>query len=150
MKKFNVEIAVGLFFAAGFACLAYMAIKLGNVDFLATDTYRVKSAFTSVSGLKKDADVLIAGVKIGKVEKISLDQETYEAVVIMAINNDIRLSEDVIASIRTSGIIGDKYVSLQPGGSDRYLENGDEIIETQAPIDLEELVSKYIFEKEEK
>ncbi len=148
MKRINVETVVGVFLVAGFACFAYLAVRLGDVNLFGTQYYRVKAYFASVAGLKPGANVEIAGVKVGKVSDIDLDQETYEALVTLEILKGVQIQDDVIASIKTAGIIGDKYVSLKPGGSDTYLQDGDMIQDTESAIDLEELVSKYIFEKD--
>jgi len=146
MKKFNLEIVVGLFMVAGFVCFAWLSIKLGDIDLLGSDSYQVTARFGSISGLKQGAVVEIAGVKVGSVEQIRLNRETYEAVVSMSIKRDVDLQEDSIASIRTAGIIGDRYVAISPGGSPELIEDGGTIFETESAINLEELVSKYIFE----
>lgn len=147
MKKFNVEMAVGLFLIAGFLCFAYISVKLGNLDIFGPDTYHVSARFGSISGLKIGANVEIAGVKVGKVDKIKLDQKTYEAVISLQVDKGVELQEDCIASIRTAGIIGDKYVSISPGGLDQLIKPGGEITETESSINIEGLISKYIFEK---
>lgn len=146
MKRFNTEIAVGLFLVVGFICFVYLSVKLGEVNLLGADTYLVRARFGSISGLTEGASVEIAGVKVGKVSSIDLDKEDYEALVHLAIDRNVKLQEDSIASIRTSGIIGDRYVLITPGGADDYLGEGAEIYETESAINLEELVSKYIFE----
>lgn len=148
MNRFNVEIVVGLFVILGIASLAYLAIKLGDLNFGQNQTYEVSARFKSTSGLKDGAVIEIAGVRIGKVAKIELDNNQYDSVVKLAIDQNVRLQEDSIASIRTSGIIGDKFVNIAPGGSEKFLAAGDEITETESSINLEELVSKYIFQKE--
>lgn len=148
MKRFKIETAVGLFLVAGFICFAYLSVKLGDLNLLGDKTYQVVASFNSISGLKEGASVEIAGVQVGKVSKVSLDTENYEAQVELAINNGVEIQEDCIASVRTAGIIGDKYISISPGGSLENIEPGGEIIETESAINLEELVSKYIFEKQ--
>jgi phospholipid/cholesterol/gamma-HCH transport system substrate-binding protein len=148
MKRLNIELAVGLFMIVGLLCFAYLSVRLGDVSFFENTTYPVQARFGSISGLKNGATVELAGVKIGKVESIRLDPGEYQAVVQLAIDRQVKLQEDSIASIRTSGIIGDRYVNISPGGSEDYLEPGDELEETESAINLEELVSKYIFEKE--
>lgn len=148
MKKFNLEMIVGLFLLAGFACFSYLAIKMGDLKLFNRETYAVTARFTSISGLKQGSNVELAGVHVGKVSRIELDPGEYEAIVRMDIDKSVELQDDTIASIRTAGIIGDKFVKLTPGGSDIILEQGDEIVETEAAISLEELVSKYIFESE--
>ena len=148
INRIKIDTMVGLFLVAGFLCFAYLAIKLGDVPLLGEDSYNLFAYFTSISGLKEGADVDMAGVKVGKVRKITLDQNTYEARVDLAVKNGIKIPQDVIASIKTSGIIGDKYISLKPGASEKYLKNGSKIIDTESAIDIEELISKYIFEKQ--
>jgi phospholipid/cholesterol/gamma-HCH transport system substrate-binding protein len=147
MKKMNLEMIVGLFLLAGFASFSFIAIKMGDIRLFMQDSYPVMAKFVSISGLKEGAIVELAGVKVGKVSRIELDGGDYEAVVHMDIGKNVHLSDDSIASIRTAGIIGDRFVNLTPGGSDDYLGPGDEITETESAINLEELVSKYIFEK---
>jgi len=147
MRRFNVEVVVGIFMVAGFLCFAWLSIKLGDIDIFGPQTYSVSAKFGSVSGLKDGAIVEIAGVQVGKVTDISFDPGDYEAVVVMSINKGVTLQEDSIASVRTAGIIGDRYIDISPGGSDELLGDGGRIYETESAINLEELVSKYIFEK---
>ncbi len=147
MRKLNVELIVGLFMIVGFLGFAYLSIKLGDVDLFGDSrSYPLQARFNSISGLKEGAFVEIAGVKVGKVAQIRLDKEDYEAVVTLVIDREVPVQEDSIASIRTAGIIGDRYVNITPGGADDYLQPGAEIEETESAISLEELVSKYIFE----
>lgn len=148
MKKMNLEMIVGLFLLAGFACFSYLAVKMGDIRMFSNETYAVTARFTSISGLKEGSVVELAGVNVGKVSLIELDPDDYEAVVHLDIDKSVELQDDSIASIRTAGIIGDKFIKLTPGGSDIILGPGDEIEETEPSISLEELVSKYIFESE--
>ena len=148
MKRFNVEVAVGLFMIVGFVSFAWLAVKLGDVSLFGDDSYGVKARFTSISGLKEGALVEIAGVKVGKVTNIVLDGEDYEAVVSLNINRDVKLQDDIIASIRTAGVIGDKFIDLTPGGSEEFIGPEGEIFETESSISLEKLISKYMFEKD--
>lgn len=148
MKKESIEMTVGVFVIVGLVCFSYLAIKMGGVGFFETDSYTVMARFNSISGLKEGAAVEIAGVKVGKVVNIQFDPDEYDAIVKINIYQGIKLQEDSIASIRTSGIIGDKFIKLTPGGADEFVEPGSEIEETESSISLEELVSKYIFEKE--
>lgn len=148
MKKINLEMIVGLFLLAGFASFSWLAVKMGDIRFFMEESYPVTARFISISGLKEGAVVELAGVKVGKVSSISLDGSEYEAVVELDINDEVRLQDDSIASIRTAGIIGDRYIKLTPGGSEDYLLPGGEIVETESSISLEELVSKYIFDSE--
>jgi phospholipid/cholesterol/gamma-HCH transport system substrate-binding protein len=148
MKKMNLEMIVGLFLLAGFACFSYLAVKMGDIKVFQNETYAVTARFTSISGLKEGSVVELAGVNVGKVSSIELDPDEYEAIVHLDIDKSVELQDDSIASIRTAGIIGDKFIKLTPGGSDILLGAGDEIEETEASISLEELVSKYIFDSE--
>lgn len=148
MKRYNAEIIVGLFMLIGFGCFAYLSVKLGDVDLFANDNYHVEARFGSVAGLKLGASIEIAGVNVGKVSAIGLDPVSYDALVQFEIEPNIELQEDCIASIRTAGMIGDRYVSISPGGSSQLLSEGDEIFETESAINIEELISKYIFDKQ--
>ncbi len=147
MSRINIESVVGLFLVIGFVCFAYLAVRLGDVNLFGSDAYHITAYFTSVSGLKEGASVEMAGVKIGRVSHIALDPKTYEAVVTLEVQPGVKIQEDSIASIKTSGIIGDKYVSIKPGGADTYVADGGIIEDTESALDIEELVSKYIFEK---
>jgi len=145
MKKATLEISVGIFVLLGIVCLGYLSIKLGKMELFGGDSYGVTANFDSVSGLRQGASVEIAGVEVGRVDRIALDpKDGYSAQVNLRINSGIELQDDVIASVRTRGIIGDKFVQLKPGGSDRLLRNGGRIRETEASIDFESLISKYI------
>ncbi|RLB67395.1 MAG: outer membrane lipid asymmetry maintenance protein MlaD [Deltaproteobacteria bacterium] len=143
-KRFNVELVVGIFMVIGMLGVAYLAINLGGIDLFGRDYTRIYAQFDSVSGLKEGARVEIAGVLVGKVEKISLDEDDM-AKVELAIFPEVKLQTDVIASIKTQGIIGDKFIKISPGGDDEYLKDGDQITETESAIDLEDLISKYVF-----
>lgn len=147
MKRINIEVAVGIFMVIGFLCFAWLSVRLGDVGLFNEDTYSVEARFDSISGLKVGAAVEISGVHVGKVASIRLDQEDYRAVIEMEIEKGVTLQEDCIASVRTSGIIGDKFIKISPGGMDELIEDGGEIEETESSISLEELVSKYIFEQ---
>lgn len=145
MKWQGVELAVGFFMLAGLLSFAYLAIDLGGVSLSEDDHYVLRAKFVSASGLKAGADVEMAGVAVGRVAAIDFDAENYEADVEMVIPKNIKLQEDAIASIRSSGILGGKFIKITPGGSDKLLVGGDEILETESSINLEELISKYIF-----
>ena len=136
---------VGLFVVLGLACVGYMTIKLGNVSFLGDDRYTIFARFTSVSGLKIDNPVNMFGMEIGRVEGFKIDQESQVAMVELKIDNDIKIYGDAIASIKTSGLMGDSYVSIDPGGGEDILKAGEMILDTQPPIDLGTLISKYAF-----
>jgi len=148
MKKTSLELIVGSFLLAGFISFSWLAVKMGDIDPFANETYPLTARFTSISGLKEGTTIELAGVVVGKVSQIELDAGEYEAVVHLNVDKTVELTDDSIASIRTSGIIGDKFIKLTPGGSEIFLEAGDEIDETESSISLEELVSKYIFDSE--
>ena len=145
MKKVSTETIVGLFVLAGILCVGYLTIRLGKMEILGNNTYTVYGRFESVTGLTEGASVEMAGVQIGQVSSISLDKKRQVAVVTMKIKNDIELTDDVIASLKTAGLIGDKFIKLTPGGSDILLKDGGIITETESGVDLEELISKYVF-----
>ncbi|MGD8342339.1 MAG: outer membrane lipid asymmetry maintenance protein MlaD [Desulfobacterales bacterium] len=145
MKKGSVELGVGIFVIIGLICVGYLTIQLGQMKLLGDDHYFLNARFLSVSGLKAGAQVEIAGVEVGQVDSISLDPKDNVAMVRLKIKKEIVLSDDVIASVKTSGLIGDKYIKLSPGGSDDILEPEDIITETESALDIEELISKYAF-----
>ena len=147
-KKSKIEILTGIFMLIGLMCMGYLAVKMGDIGFLAKNTYQLQARFVSVSGLSEGTFVEAAGVRIGKVTRIEFEPDTFLALVTMNINENVKVQEDSIASIRTAGIIGDKFIKLSPGGADKYLEPGMEILETEPSINLEELISKYIFESD--
>jgi phospholipid/cholesterol/gamma-HCH transport system substrate-binding protein len=142
MNRFSAETAVGLFVLAGILCLGWLSIKLGKLEIVGGDTVPVVAEFTSVAGLKEGGSVEIAGVEVGKVASISV--RDYKARVLLKIRKGIPLQEDTIASIRTRGLIGDKYVSLAPGASDRLIPPGGRIRETEPAVDLEGLLGQFI------
>ena len=142
MRKLNVETAVGLFLVAGILCLGYLSIRLGKLELVGGDDVPVTAEFTTVAGLKQGANVEIAGVEVGKVD--SIDIRDYKAVVRMRVRRGLRLQEDTIASVRTRGLIGDKYITLSPGASDRLIPPGGKIRETESAVDLEGLIGQFI------
>jgi len=145
MKKMNINFIVGLFILFGLGTMTYLSLTIAGVSGYSDNSYQLVAKFDSSSGLKKGAFIEIAGVKSGKVTNIELDKESFESIATFVFDDGVTLAEDTIASIRTSGIIGDKFVKISPGASDDLLKSGDEIIETESSISIEELVSKYIF-----
>ncbi len=145
MTKYKLETGVGIFVLIGLACIGYLTVKLGKMEILGENFYPVRAKFFSVSGLKSGAAVEMAGVQIGQVESIDLDTDRYVADVTMKIQKDVKITEDTIASIKTTGLIGDKFVKLSPGNSEIYLEPGEVIIDTESALDIEELVGKFVF-----
>jgi phospholipid/cholesterol/gamma-HCH transport system substrate-binding protein len=142
MRKLGVETAVGLFLVAGILCLGYLSIRLGKLELVGSDDVPVTAEFSTVAGLKQGANVEIAGVEVGKVD--SIDIRDYKAVVRMRVRRGLRLQEDTIASVRTRGLIGDKYINLSPGASDRLIPPGGKIRETESAVDLEGLIGQFI------
>jgi phospholipid/cholesterol/gamma-HCH transport system substrate-binding protein len=145
MKKYNIETIVGIFVVFGLLCIGYMAVKLGNVSLLGDDSYPVIARFTSVTGLRVGNPVNILGIEVGRVERIFMDQETQKAIVEIKIKKGIKIYDDAIASIKTQGLIGDSYLSIDPGGSGELLGPRGTITETQAPLDIIDLIGKYAF-----
>ena len=142
MRKSGVETAVGLFLVAGILCLGYLSIRLGKLELVGGDDVPVTAEFSTVAGLKQGANVEIAGVEIGKVD--SIDIRDYKAVVRMRVRRGLRLQEDTIASVRTRGLIGDKFINLSPGASDRLIAPGGKIRETESAVDLEGLIGQFV------
>lgn len=145
MKKYSQETLVGLFVLVGLACVGYMTVRLGDVSLLGDDRYALYSRFNSVSGLRIGNPVEMLGIEIGHVGAISLDQKSQQAVVELKLKKGTEVYDDAIASIKTAGLIGDKYVSLDPGGGGDLLKEGATITETESPVDLGDLIGKYAF-----
>lgn len=140
-----VEIGTGAFIALGFAALFFLATQTTNIQRFEEGYYDVTARFDNIGGLKVRSPVSMAGVRIGRVESIVFDKDRYEAVVTLRI--DARydtLPEDSDASIQTSGLLGSQYIGLQPGASDIYLAQGDEVMFTQSAIVLENLIGKFL------
>jgi phospholipid/cholesterol/gamma-HCH transport system substrate-binding protein len=145
MKRNTLELAVGLFMLIGFAAFGYLALKLGEVPLLtASRTYTLKAEFDNVAGIKKGASVQIAGVVIGEVAEIALsDKET--ALLSMKIDKNTKVPVDSIASVKSQGIIGDKYIQLSLGGDNKIFKPGEILRETESSVDIESLISKFAF-----
>jgi phospholipid/cholesterol/gamma-HCH transport system substrate-binding protein len=142
MKRFNLEVTVGLFVVLGLCALAYLSIRLGQLQVGRGNTYDLTAVFPTVAGLREGATVEIAGVQVGRVQDISLAD--YAAVVTLRLDKQVQLQDDAIASIRTRGLIGEKYVRITPGGSERLLAAGGRIREVEPPIDIETLIGHFI------
>lgn len=142
MKRFNLEVTVGLFVLLGLLALSYLSVKLGKLQLGTGHSYILTAIFPTVTGLKSTATVEVAGVPIGRVEDIYL--KDFEAVVTLRLNETVRLQEDAIASIRTRGLIGEKYIRISPGGSDRLIPPGGRIREVETPVDFEDLIGRFI------
>ncbi|MDO8355319.1 MAG: outer membrane lipid asymmetry maintenance protein MlaD [Nitrospira sp.] len=145
MEKAKLEMVVGVFVLVGILCLGYLAVKLGKLELVSGDVYEVDAQFNTASGLKPGSTVEIAGVEVGRVRGIVLKED--RAMVKLAVNNTVKLYTDTIASIKTRGIIGEKFLALSPGGGGDPLKPGDTIRDTESGLDLEELVSQYVHGK---
>ncbi len=143
--KHKMEFGVGLFVLAGLAAIFYLAIAIGGARLWGGDTYRLDARFSNVAGLNVGSRVDIAGVRVGTVRAITLDQKHFVAIVTLEIPSSIELDDDTIASVRTAGLIGDRFISLSPGGSGIRLEPGDLIIDTESAVDIESLISRFAF-----
>ena len=145
MKRSALDLAVGVFVLLGIFALGWLSVRLGKVDFFGGESYTVTADFPTTGGLKSGSTVEIAGVEIGRVTAIQL--ANYQAHVVISIRHGIKLTEDSIASIKTRGLIGEKFLQISPGGSERIIRPNGKITEVEPPIDLEELLSKYVFGK---
>jgi len=145
MKKYTIETTVGIFLVFGLLCIGYMTVKLGHVSLLGDNAYPLFAKFTTVTGLRAGSLVYISGIEVGRVEKLSMDQKSQKAVVELRIRNDIKIYDDAMASIKTEGLIGDMHLSIDPGGAGTILQPGGTITETQPPLDIADLISKYAF-----
>ncbi len=139
---------VGVFVIVTLICTGYLFLVVGEMSLFFKDRYAIHGYFSSVSGLKKGASVDLAGVRVGNVSGITIDTKHLVAKVTMEIDSYIEVSEDSIASIRTAGVIGEKFIEILPGGSDFMLSEGDEIQYTESALDIESLIKKFIFNNE--
>ena len=145
MKKYSLETTVGIFVVIGLLCVGYMTVKLGNISLFGEDTYTLQARFTSVSGLKVGNPVEIFGIQVGKVKKLEIDSAKEMALVHMNINSNIKVYEDGSASVKTAGLIGDRFIKIDPGGSGDLLKPGGTITETSSALDIEDLIGKIAF-----
>lgn len=147
MKRTSMEAWVGVFVAVGLAAVGYLTVKLGRMELLQGDYYQLHARFQNVTGLKTGSAVEIAGVPVGRVAAIRVNEKDFSAVVTLKIRSGVVLTEDTIASVKTQGLIGDKFVKLSPGGASTALKPGETMVETESAIDLEDLISRYIMGK---
>ena len=145
MKRFDLELGVGLFVLAGILSLAYLSFRMGDLELFGKKGYEVHAIFADSGGIRSGAGVAIAGVQVGKVQQVVLDD--YQARIVMTFPNEVKLPKDTIAAIKTRGVIGEKYVAIMVGGDEEMIVPGGKISETQPAIDVEELVSSYVFGK---
>nr|MBF0222846.1 MCE family protein [Desulfobulbaceae bacterium] len=145
MKKNIQESVAGLFILIGLILISYMSIKLGHLDLFTNDSYLLYAKFQTVNGLRVGNPIEMHGIAIGEVTSFSLDQKNQMAVAGLKIDKKITIFADAIAGIKTAGLIGDRFVSIDPGGAEKLLTNGEYIIDTVSPVDLGELIGKFAF-----
>ena len=145
MKKNGMELVVGVFMLAGFLAFGYLALRLGEVPFLSSgNTYGLTAEFDNISGLKKGAGVQVAGVDVGQVSRIWLGEDDL-AHVLLRLNRTVKVPVDSMASVKSQGIIGDKYIQVNLGGDEEIFKDGDVLVETESAVDIESLISKFAF-----
>lgn len=142
MKQLRLEAVVGLFVVVGLGCLAYLSVQLARVQLFGGNTYTLTAVFPTVSGLRSGASVEIAGVTIGHVQSVEL--AGFDAVVTMRVRKDVELSKDAIVSIRTRGLIGEKYLRISQGADERAIPAGGRVREVEPPLDFEEMIAQLI------
>jgi phospholipid/cholesterol/gamma-HCH transport system substrate-binding protein len=142
MNKHRFDFYVGLFMAIGILCLAFLSIRVARNEFLTAGGYNVQAVFSNCNGIRSGSPILIAGVEIGRVKQIAL--QDYEANVTLSIQHGVVLQKDAIASIKTKGMIGEKYIEITPGGDEQSISDGGSLRDTEPAMDLEGLISKYV------
>lgn len=149
MTSRSIEIGVGLFVAAGMAALLVLALKVSNLSTFTADTgYRLEARFDNIGGLKVRAPVTMAGVRIGRIESVGFDKQTYEAIVTLAIEPEYdTIPTDSSAAIFTAGLLGEQYVGLEPGGEQEYLADGSAVAITQSAIVLEQIIGQFLYQQ---
>ena len=148
MNRSAIDLWVGIFVAIGFGAVLFLALKVGNLLTLdRTPGYRLEASFDNIGGLKLRAPVKAAGVVVGRVEAVRLDTKVYDAVVTMRIDHQYEFTKDTIASINTSGLLGEVYIGLDAGGDPVMLKDGERIKKTQSAVVIEKLISQFLFDK---
>lgn len=148
MGKKSIETLVGLFVLAGIVALVFLALKAANLgSFDSGDTYTLTAKFDNIGGLKARAPVRSAGVTVGRVTSITLDPKTYQGVVHLQIQRGVQFPDDSSARILTAGLLGDQYLGIEPGGSEKNFAPGDQIKQTQSAVVLENLIGQFLFSK---
>jgi len=148
MNRTTIDLWVGIFVALGLGAIVFLSMKVGNLaSFKSEEGYHLEAHFDNIGGLKVRAPVKSAGVVVGRVAQIKLDPKSYEAVAVLNIDPSYKFSKDTIGSILTSGLLGEQYVSLDPGGDTVFLKDGDRLAKTQSAVVLEKLLSQFLFNK---
>lgn len=150
MKQSKLEFFVGIFVMLGLAAVAYLTVKLGAGSIVGGDTYELEARFANAGGLNVGSTVVVAGVTVGRVEGVRVDAQDYSAIATLRIQSMLKLPTDSMASIKTTGLIGDKYILLSAGADETYLKAGDRITMTESSVDLESLIGKMAFGSVEK
>ncbi len=145
MKQNRLELYVGIFVVLGLAAIAYLTIKLGSGSLVGGDTYAIEARFDNAGGLHHGCNVQLAGVTVGRVDAVRFDPADFSAIATMRIASALKLPTDTMASIKTAGLIGDKYVALAPGADEAQLAPGARITMTESAVDLESLIGKLAF-----
>ena len=144
-SRSKLELVVGVFVLAGLAAVAVLALKIGAGNLVGSDTYLVQARFANIGGLTPGSNVVIAGVSVGRVEAVRLNAADYSALAELRLRRAVQLPTDTIASVKTTGLIGDKYLALAPGADNRMIAPGGLITETESAVDLESLISRFAF-----
>jgi len=144
-SNYTMQVSVGVFVLITLLCVGYLTVQLGQMQFLGSNYYTINARFNNVSGLGEGNEVRLSGVKVGRVQDIKLDNKLYRVTVSMGIRKEVKLSKDSSVSIKTSGLIGDKFISITPGGATQNLKPGDVIVDTSPAINIKDLISKYVF-----
>jgi phospholipid/cholesterol/gamma-HCH transport system substrate-binding protein len=148
MTRRGIETLVGLFVLLGIAGMVFLSLKAANLASFGTrDSYTLSARFDNIGGLKPRSPVRSAGVTVGRVTSIGLDSKTYQGLVTMEIHRDVQIPRDSSAKILTSGLLGDQYVGIEPGGDEKNLEEGTLITQTQSAVVLENLIGQFLFNK---
>lgn len=148
MERTTLDLWVGMFVVAGISALVMLAMKVGNLGtYNVSDTYQVHAYFSNIGGLKPKASIRSAGVLVGRVTSITLDTQRYEANVVMSLDKRYQFPKDTFANILTSGLLGEQYIGLMPGGDSEMLANGEQLKHTQSAMVLEDLISKFMYSK---
>lgn len=148
MERTTMDLWVGMFVVAGIGALVMLAMKVGNLStYNVSETYEVHAYFANIGGLKPKASIKSAGVVVGRVTEITLDTERYEAMVKMSLDKRYEFPKDTFANILTSGLLGEQYIGLMPGGDEEMLKEGSQIKMTQSAVVLEDLISQFIYNK---
>ena len=150
MERTTIDLWVGVFVVAGIGAMVMLAMKVGNLGtYNVSEAYQVHAYFSNIGGLKPKASIKSAGVLVGRVTDITLDTERYEAKVVMSLDKRYQFPKDTFANILTSGLLGEQYIGLMPGGDEEMLKNGEQLKKTQSAVVLEELIGKFLYSKAE-